>query len=80
MLTTMAGDFIAVHRAAVAGIATVVMHRVGIEDLTPFAWLIDTEAIAVAGHRRKVTDHDDAGASRGWRHGSIHVPAQTRCP
>ncbi len=50
----MAGDFIAVHRTAVAGIATVVMHRVGIEDLTPFAWLIDTEAIAVAGHRRKV--------------------------
>lgn len=55
----MTGDFIAMHRAAVTGIATVVMHRIGIEDFTPFARLIDTEAIAVARYWRKIADNDN---------------------
>ena len=72
MLTTMTGDFITVHRTAVASIAAVVMHRIGIEDLTPFPRLIDTEAIAVAGHRRKVADHDDFIADLVTTHESQH--------
>lgn len=59
MLATVAGDFIAVYRAAVAGITAVVMHRVSIEDFSPFARLIDTKAIATAGYRRKVAGNDN---------------------
>lgn len=72
MLTTMTGDFITVHRTAVASIAAVVMHRIGIEDFTPFARLVNTEAIAMAGHRRKVTDHDDFIANLVTTHESQH--------
>lgn len=59
MLTTVAGNLIAVYRAAIACITAVIVHGIGIEDFTPFAWLINAEAIIMTRHRRKVTGNDN---------------------
>lgn len=59
MLTTVAGNLIAVYRAAIACITAVIVHGIGIEDFTPFARLVYAEAIIMTRYRRKVTGNDD---------------------
>lgn len=59
MLTPVAGDGFAFHDAAVTGVATVVVHRVGIQFFTPAPRLVNPETIAVARHRREVAGNDN---------------------
>lgn len=58
MLPTVAGDRLACHAAAVAGVAPVVVHRVGVQLFTPAPRLVNPEAIAVTRYWREVARHD----------------------
>ncbi len=55
----MAFDLIAVHHTAIAGVATVIMHRISIENFTPASRLVDAKAVVVARNGRKVAGDDD---------------------
>lgn len=59
MLTTVTGDGLALNHAAISGVTTVIMHRVGIQLLAPASRLVDAETVVVPRHRREVAGDDD---------------------
>ena len=59
MFTTVAGDRVALNDAAVAGVAAVVMHGVGVELFTPAAGLVDAKTILMTRDRGEVAGDDN---------------------